>query len=718
MKEIPKEVLVDKYGNNKIRAILTSNLFWIGFAIKMVFAFTLASNFLTNLFIPFTNYYVQSGFSNPYKYFANADQVDFFPYPALMLYIMSIPRILFSLVANWDNISPATIFLSRLPILLADFLILIILFRLIKKHSQKILFYYWLSPILIYINYIHGQLDAIPISILFISLYFLFKRKFECSSLFLGLAIAAKTSIVIVLPFYFSYLLYSNTITNRQLLLNIIITVSSFFIINIPYIFSPEFIQMVLNNREQMKIFNLNYNFSDGNVLYFLPLAYLFLFFTAINLKVLSKDVYMMFLGFSFGIIALMISPMQGWYYWILPFFAYFHSKRSNARFDFASMLFLSLYCSYFIYFMLIKTSDYIQVLQIILPDFIETPNLYHYLQQKGLNADKISNLSFTLLQASLIANCIFIYKLGIKSYNAYKIFSNPFLLGICGDSGSGKTTISKSLESIFQSSNTTIIQGDAMHKWERGNEHWNNITHLNPKSNLLYDEISYLKAIKNRENISRRNYDHDTGKFTEEKQFKPSNLVIFEGLHSFYIKQMRDLYDLKIFINTSEDLRKNWKIKRDTNKRGYSKDKIIAQINNRKEDSEKFIKAQLKYADIIIELIPYKGLEKEHDVSKLLLRITASNSFYLEPLFNELTHIDSVQIKHEYEDKDRQFIEVNGNISAQKIDAIAYNLSLSIDLEDLGIDQPSWNENYIGIIQLFITYCVMKNLGLEKENK
>ena len=714
MSKTTKEIFIDRYGNNKLKEVFNSNIFWIGLFIKVILAFTLASNFLTDLFIPFTDYYISSGFSNPYEHFIKIDQANAFPYPALMLYIVSIPRIIFGIFTDWSIISSSTIFLARLPILLADFLILVLLSRLIKEHTKKILIYYWLSPILIYINYIHGQLDVIPVSILFVSLYFLFKRKFEYSSIFLGLAIAAKTNMVMMLPFYFAYLLYSKTVNIRQLSLNLLIVIASFILVNLPYLFSHDFIEMVFNNKEQVKIFDFSYNFPDGNILYFVPHAYLFLFITAINLKGFSKDVYMMFLGFSFGIIALMVSPMQGWYYWIIPFFIYFHSKRSNSKFDFTLILFLGLQIAYFVYFLLIKNSDYLQVLQIIAPNLAKAPNAYQSLQLIGIDADKISNLSFTLLQAMLLANCIFIYRSGIKSYANYKIFSHPFLLGICGDSGAGKTTISNSIESIFKNRNTTIIRGDDMHKWERGNDNWNNFTHLNPKSNFLHDEISYLKAIKNSETISRRSYDHDTGKFTKEKRFKTGNLVIFEGLHSFYIKQMRDLYDLKIFVNPSERLRKQWKIDRDTKKRGYSKDKILKQLDSRQKDSEKFIKAQLKYADIIVELLNDKKVSKDNE-SNIILKITATNSFYLEPLFNELSNIKSINSKHEYEDEDRQFIEIDSNLSVQEIDNIAYNLSLNLELEDLGINNPSWDKDYLGIIQLFISYCIMKNLQSDK---
>ncbi|CAD7843469.1 hypothetical protein S1OALGB6SA_180 [Olavius algarvensis spirochete endosymbiont] len=704
-------LFVDRYGNNELKELFNSNIFWIGFLIKVILAFTLASSFLTNLFIPFTDYYVGSGFENPYEYFISTGRSNAFPYPALMLYIVSIPRVIFGFFSDWDTISSVTILLARLPTLFADFLILVILTRLVNNNTKKVLIHYWLSPVLIYINYVHGQLDAIPVSMLFVSLYFLFKRKFEYSSIFLGLAIGAKTNMVMVVPFYFAYLLYSKTINAKRLALNLLIIVASFLLINIPYIFDSAFVQMVFNNKEQVKIFDFKYSLPDGNILHFVPLAYLFLFISAIHLKGFSKDVYMMFLGFSFGTITLMIPPMQGWYYWIIPFFIYFHSRKVNPTLDFASILFIGLQLTYFTYFLFMKNSDYLQVFQIVSSNLASTPNTYHFLQSVGIDADRISNLSFTLLQTMLLSNCIFIYRLGIRSYANYKVFSHPFLLGICGDSGTGKTTFSKAIESIFEKRNTTTICGDDMHKWERGSDNWNNLTHLNPKSNFLHEGIVFLKAIKNSMTISRRNYDHDTGKFTKEKRFKPGNLIIFEGLHSFYIKQMRDLYDLKIFLNPSEGLRRYWKINRDTKKRGYSKDKVLQQLDSRQKDSEKFIKTQLKYADAVVELLSHK---QESDITSNennTLKITASNSFYLEPLFNEISNIDSIRCKHAYEDEDKQFMEIEGDISRQEIDRIAYNLLLNAHLEDLGINNPSWDKNYLGVMQLFITYCIISNL-------
>jgi uridine kinase len=701
-----KNIFVDRYGNNKIKDIFESRLFWTGVVIKITLACLFASNFLTDLFIPFTNNFAQNPFHNPYSDFFSKGESNIFPYPALMLYVLSTSRLLFSFI-NWNSITFLDIFLFKIPLFLADFIILLVLYRLIRKDLNKIIIYYWLSPVLIYINYIHGQLDVIPISLLFISIYFVVKNKFYYSSLFLGLAVATKTSILLVIPFYIIYLCIKG-LNKKDVILNSLIIPAVFILINLPYIFSYEFFQLVFNNKEQYKIFDFIYNFGDNKILYLVPFSYIILLIQNISLRTSSKDVFIMFVGFSFGVITLFIPPMQGWYYWIIPFFAYFFIK-ANGRFG---ILFAGLQGGYFLYFGLINTSDYLRVFQVISNNISNLPNLYEFLMSYNIDAKKLSNLSFTILQALLLSNCILIYRLGIKIYSNHKITSKPYIVGICGDSGAGKTTLSNSLETLFGSKLVNILHGDDMHKWERGDENWKTLTHLNPKANYLHEEISYLKSIKNGCNIQRQHYDHDTGKFTKKHTIKSKNITIFEGLHSFYIKQMRDLYDLKIFISLDDNLRKHWKIIRDIKKRGYSKERILEQLSNRENDSSKFIKSQIKYADIVIEVLPQTKIASIGDIKekvKTRLRIKFVNSIYIEPLVKYLEGTKTIKSKHTYEEEDMQVLDIEGKISSEEISQIIYNICSEQDIFDMY--NLECEDNYNGIMQLVVFYCMITTL-------
>ena len=146
----------DKDGENKL-SVFQSPIFLVGLSIKIIASFFFASTYLTKLFIPFVNYYVISGFKNPYDYFYSIGVFNAFPYPEVMLWVLTIPRFAFSflLTGGINDASMMHLFVYRLPLLLADIVVLVILCRWLKHKTGKVLLYYWCSPIVFYIIYFH-----------------------------------------------------------------------------------------------------------------------------------------------------------------------------------------------------------------------------------------------------------------------------------------------------------------------------------------------------------------------------------------------------------------------------------------------------------------------------------------------------------------------------------------------------------------------------------
>ena len=192
------------------------------------------------------------------------------------------------------------------------------------------------------------------------------------------------------------------------------------------------------------------------------------------------------------------------------------------------------------------------------------------------------------------------------------------------------------------------------MHKWQRGHEKWQDFTHLDPKANNLHSEIDFLKNLKAGRKVYRRHYNHDTGQFTQEQLLKAKNIIIFEGLHSFYLSLQNHLYDLKIFMKPSLELMQHWKIIRDKNERGHSKEKTLQQLRSREKDSKKYIETQIKNADIVIEVFPtgkIKNIGDDKQNIALYYQIKLSNLIYIEPLLEALETISSLTLTHEYEE-------------------------------------------------------------------
>lgn len=187
-------------------------------------------------------------------------------------------------------------------------------------------------------------------------------------------------------------------------------------------------------------------------------------------------------------------------------------------------------------------------------------------------------------------------YKLVDVSYEF--ILSKCNIFGICGDSGSGKSTLANILKKFF--SNSFALECDRYHKWERGNEKWQEYTHLNPDANYITKMNEDIFNLKLGNSIYQVDYDHKTGTFTESELIEPSENTIVCGLHSLYSTDDH-LYDLKIFIDTDERLKTQWKIERDVHERGHTLENVLDQINKRKGDYEKYIYPQRDNSDLVV---------------------------------------------------------------------------------------------------------------------
>lgn len=177
-----------------------------------------------------------------------------------------------------------------------------------------------------------------------------------------------------------------------------------------------------------------------------------------------------------------------------------------------------------------------------------------------------------------------------------WKIINCDRFFAICGDSGTGKTTLSKLLLPYF--SNSFSLEGDRYHKWERNNPNWDSLTHLNPEANNINKMNKDVFDLKDGKSVYQVEYDHKNGNFTDEKEISASNVIVC-GLHSLY--NDNNLYNLKIYMDPDPDLKKEWKIKRDVLERGYKESDVIKSIEKRKEDFKKYIEPQRELADIIV---------------------------------------------------------------------------------------------------------------------
>ena len=137
-------------------------------------------------------------------------------------------------------------------------------------------------------------------------------------------------------------------------------------------------------------------------------------------------------------------------------------------------------------------------------------------------------------------------------------------------------------------------------------------ITPLHPDCNYIDVLEQHLERLHYGQPILKPVYEHSTGTLARPEYVQPRQFVIVEGLLGFSTATMREFYDVKVYLDPPENLRKAWKIKRDTAKRGYTTEQVLAELERREPDSRDFIRPQREYADIVVRFFPPGGMLPE----------------------------------------------------------------------------------------------------------
>lgn len=180
----------------------------------------------------------------------------------------------------------------------------------------------------------------------------------------------------------------------------------------------------------------------------------------------------------------------------------------------------------------------------------------------------------------------------------------NPIIIGIAGGTGSGKSTLADNIKKEFEH-NISMLSHDYYYK---NNDH----LPFEERVKLNYDHpdafetdllIEHVQKLKNGETIKRPSYsfvEHLREKETYE--VVPKKVIIVEGILIFENKTLRDMMDIKIFVDTDADIRFIRRLLRDVEERGRTVPSVVEQYcTTVKPMHEQFVEPSKKYADIIV---------------------------------------------------------------------------------------------------------------------
>ena len=187
-----------------------------------------------------------------------------------------------------------------------------------------------------------------------------------------------------------------------------------------------------------------------------------------------------------------------------------------------------------------------------------------------------------------------------------------PYIIGIAGASGSGKTTLSERILTEIGSDYIATLPHDAYYRNqdEKPLEERLKVNYDHPESletELLIDHIGQLKACRTVE-MPQYDFVHHT-RARQTRIVEPKQLILVEGILIFVEKKLRSLFDMKLFVDTDQDICFIRRLRRDIVERGRTMDSVVSQyLQTVRPSYLEFVEPTKRYADVII---PEGGLNQ-----------------------------------------------------------------------------------------------------------
>ncbi len=185
------------------------------------------------------------------------------------------------------------------------------------------------------------------------------------------------------------------------------------------------------------------------------------------------------------------------------------------------------------------------------------------------------------------------------------KDFCRPTIIGITGGTGSGKSTVAKKILDVVGKDNVAVLEQDCYYK-DQSDLDMSERVKTNYDHPLAFDTdllVEHVKQLQQGISIEKPQYDFTVhNRMAEKVSVECRKVIMVEGILVLESKELRDLMDIKIFVDTDADVRIIRRIVRDMQERGRTLEAVISQyLSLVKPAHENFIEPTKKFADIII---------------------------------------------------------------------------------------------------------------------
>lgn len=656
-------------------------LFLLGLAIRILLVWAVLPAPVSNWYVPFLDASTSQWSLDPWGvWLAQGGTPAAFPYG----YVMWLVFLPFTLLCKLLGLPLA--FGYGATLIAADFGLMLLLQRLLNASERLLLAIYWLSPIVIVASYMFGFNDLVPVLLLTLSLYFVRRARLSWAGATVVAAISAKLSMVIALPFFLIYLLHNRALRQHLRFFAKGLGAGAVLVL-LPFLFSSAGVGMLFNNPEMGKIYRLAFNLDGGSLIYLVPFVYLLMLYAAWRIRRLNFELFTAMMGIAFLLVVLLTPASPGWFIWVLPLLVAYQASTDRIGIALTTG------------FSVLYVFSSLLLSQGVLP------------QVDGWNGAAalpglllVSSLVHTAMVATGVVLAVRIWRETVSHNDYFRLSRKPFVIGVAGDSGAGKDTFSDAIKGLFGGHSVTTLSGDDYHLWDRQKPMWQVMTHLNPMANDLEGFANDLVALTDGKPINARHYNHTTGRMSRPFVTRSNDFIIASGLHALYLPILRQCYNLSVYLDIDESLRRHFKIERDVNKRGHTLEKVLTSFERREPDSARFIRPQASHADLVLSLQPIhpRMLNTMKGKSELRFKLVVRSRHGLNEL--SLTrvlvgicglHVDMQVSPDGYEVE----LAIEGETSAQDIEMAARMISPRI-FEFLDL-QPEWKDGVMGLMQL-----------------
>jgi phosphoribulokinase len=295
-----------------------------------------------------------------------------------------------------------------------------------------------------------------------------------------------------------------------------------------------------------------------------------------------------------------------------------------------------------------------------------------------------------------------------------------PTMLAIAGDSAAGKTTLTRGLVQALGAQRSTSLCVDDYHRYDRAEREALPFTPLHPDCNYIQIMEQHLQLLAMGEPILKPVYDHTTGWLTRPELVEPRDFVIAEGLLALHTGLARACFDVTVYVDPGERIRREWKIRRDTWDRGYSREQVLTELERHEPESAEFIRPQRREADIAVSFGP---IDERHPPGTplsvtLLLRPTIRHPNFAKLIAEVPPRVAHLKLVRDVDGSPADALHIHGYAPEGEAEVLAKAIWDGVGVEQplpdcLGLIDENRRSEPLRLAQLLLLYHLVRDRNM-----